>query len=133
MSGLSPKQKKGLLKYRRSIYKLPPYDEVRYSKIVEETFENNDFIRQLNEVKTKLEYDDLIEDVIKFHIREMSKEVTKVRPWKRRIFINAWAYIEVFPHCFNPYSVYYKHTETMKLLKKFKKQIETILKITKNE
>lgn len=114
---------------------MPPFDEVRYKKIIEETFEIDDFKRQLNEVKSKLvEYDDdLIEDVIKFHIRQMSEELTKVRPWKRRIYIHAWGYIEVFPHCYNPFSTYYDHNETMKLLKKFKNQILTILKITKNE
>lgn len=116
------------MRYRRSIYNLPPFDEERYSRIIEEVFENSDFLRQLEEVKFKLkDYDnDLIEDVIKFHIRSMAKEITKVRPWERRIYIRKWGYIKVFPFCFNPYSLYYNHSVTMKLLKKFKTEINNL-------
>ena len=72
--------------------------------------------------KQKLPFDgELIEDVIKFHIRKMSEELTKVRPWKRRIYIHSWGYIEVFPYVFNPYSLYYDHQKTMKFIKKYQK------------
>lgn len=85
-------------------------------------------MRQLEEVKLKLPHHDpeLIEDVIKFQIREIAKQIQKIRPWKRRIYIPRWAYIEVFPLCYNAYSLYYHHDETMKLLKKYEKEISKI-------
>ena len=89
--------------------------------------------RQVEEVKQKLPFDgELIEDVIKFHIRKMSEELTKVRPWKRRIYIHSWGYIEVFPYVFNPYSLYYDHQKTMKFIKKYQKEFN-ILKTKNNE
>lgn len=79
----------------------------------------------MQEVKLKLpQYDnDLIEDVIKFNITKLSEELVKVRPWKRRIYIHRWAYIEIWFLCFNPFSVYFDYTLTKKLLRKFKKEI----------
>ena len=133
LRNLNHRQKKSYLKFKKRIYKLPPFDSERYNNIVDITFENNDFIRQVEEVKHKLPFDgELIEDVIKFHIRKMSEELTKVRPWKRRIYIHSWGYIEVFPYVFNPYSLYYDHQKTMKFIKKYQKEFN-ILKTKNNE
>lgn len=114
---------------------MPPFDEERYMKIIDGVFENNDFKRHLQEVKSKIKdfEDELIEEVIKFHIRQMALELIKIRPWKRTIYAHCWAKITVFPHIYNQYSIYYNHKETNKLLRKYKKEINKIFKTNKNE
>ena len=87
----------------------------------------------MDEVKFKLNYDpNLIEDVIKTHIRNTAKEIIKIRPWKRTIFVHRWAKIEVFPLIYNPYSIYYDRKKTRELLKIHRKEFK-ILKNKQNE
>ena len=107
---------------------------LQYAKLftIEIRSEDKDILHLVDDAQ-KLPFDgELIEDVIKFHIRKMSEELTKVRPWKRRIYIHSWGYIEVFPYVFNPYSLYYDHQKTMKFIKKYQKEFN-ILKTKNNE
>lgn len=119
-----------MLRQKRSIYNFPAFDEDRYLKVIDDIFEDNNFKRHLAEVKFKLaDYsDELIEDVIKFHIKKMASEISKIRPWKRSIFVHRWAKIEVFPLIFNPYSAYYDQKETTKQFRKYKKEFNQIFK-----
>ena len=105
------------------------FDNDRYQKIIENVFNENDFIRQVEEVKQRLPdiEPELIEEVLKFHIKKTSEEITKVRPWKRIIYIFSWARIDIWHMCFNPYSAYFNQSRTKKAMTKFKKEVQQIL------
>lgn len=135
LQNLNQKQRSGYLRSKRKIYRLPPFDENRYKKLIENVFETNDFKRHVHEVKVKLQdfESDLIEEVIKFHIMKMAMEIIKVRPWKRTIYVHCWARIKVFPSCYNPYSVYYDQKLTAKEFRKYKKEIKQLFKTENNE
>jgi hypothetical protein len=98
---------------------------------MDSVFMENDFVRQLEETKQRLPHIEpqLIEEVIKFHITKMSDEITKVRPWKRIIYIYGWARIDIWHMCFNPHSAYFNLSRTKKLLTKFKKEVQQILNL----
>lgn len=120
-------------KYKSSIYQDIQFDEIRYKKIIDNVFNENDFIRQVEEVKKRLPdiEPELIEEVIKFHIAKMSEEITKVRPWKRIIYIFGWARIDIWHMCYNPYSAYFNQSRTKKLITKYKKEIQQFLNLKK--
>lgn len=130
---LRRKQKVEYQKYKSGLYEDINLDPARYQKIIENVFTENDFIRQVEEVKKRLPdiEPELIEEVIKFHITKMSEEIIKVRPWKRIIYIFGWARIDIWHMCFNPYSAYYNQSRTKKLMTKFKKEVQQILKSKK--
>ena len=104
-------------------------NKVEYAKIIHSVFELDDFKRQLEEVKQKLpEYEPgLVEDVIKYHLLKTSEEVSKERPWKRRISIYTWGYIEVFHACYNQFSMYYNKFKTERSLKKHQKNLNNLI------
>ena len=116
-------------KYKSGLYEDVYFDNDRYQKIIENVFNENDFIRQVEEVKQRLPdiEPELIEEVLKFHIKKTSEEITKVRPWKRIIYIFSWARIDIWHMCFNPYSAYFNQSRTKKAMTKFKKEVQQIL------
>lgn len=86
-----------------------------------------EFTRQIAEVQQKLGYDKkIIEDVLRFHLTELGKEIAEVRPWKKRMMIHSWGYVETFPLCYNPFSIYFNEKEKEKAERKYKKELENI-------
>ena len=130
---LIKKRRKDYQKYKSGLYEDIPLDNERYQQIIQNVFKENDFIRQVEEVKKRLPDIDpeLTEEVLKFHITKMSEEITKVRPWKRIIYIFCWARIDIWHMCFNPYSAYFNYSRTKKSMTKFKKEVQQILNLKK--
>ena len=126
---LRRKRKIEYQKYKASIYQDIQLDEDRYKKIISSVFNENDFIRQVEETKKRLSHiePELVEEVIKFHISKTAEEITKVRPWKRIVYIFSWARIDIWHMCYNPYSAYFNISRTKKLMTKFKKEVQQIL------
>lgn len=128
---LRRKRKIEYQKYKSSLYEDIQFDDERYKKIIDNVFNESDFVRQVEEVKQRLPHlePELVEQVIKFHIKKMSAEITKVRPWKRIVYIYGWARIDIWHMCYNPYSAYFNLARTKKLLTKFKKEVQQILNL----
>jgi hypothetical protein len=75
----------------------------------EEVFENEDFIRHLEETSIKTGFPvSVIKTVVEDYFSRIGTEMIKVKKHKRRFVLFGFMNLEIFESKYNPFSIYFK-------------------------